>query len=95
FVHLTSMIKEVARAEEVTIIFNTEGLSIKENDAGTRPPFSTDWIRDRILAPGALNGLNSEARGIMLGMVNCKSRSNNPSLKRPIGSASPERNCGS
>ncbi len=70
FVHLTAMIKEVARAEEVTINFNTEGLSIKESDAGTRPPFSTDWIRDRILAPGALNGLNSEARGIMLGMVN-------------------------
>ena len=24
----------------------------------------------------------------------CKSRSNNPSLKRPIGSAAPESNCG-
>ena len=25
----------------------------------------------------------------------CKSRSNNPSLKRPIGTAAPETNCGS
>ena len=28
-------------------------------------------------------------------VVECKSRSNNPSLKRPIGLAAPEQNCGS
>jgi hypothetical protein len=32
-------------------------------------------------------------RGMDL-IVACKSRSNNPSLKRPIGSAAPESNCG-
>jgi hypothetical protein len=30
----------------------------------------------------------------MFTKVSCKSRSNNPSLKRPIGSAAPESNCG-
>ena len=36
----------------------------------TRPPFSPEWIRNKLLAPGALSGLNDEARGLLLGMVN-------------------------
>jgi integrase len=70
FVHLTAVIKEVARAEEVALRFNTVGLSIKDGEKGTRPPFSIEWIKDKLLAKGALDGLNSEARGILLGMVN-------------------------
>lgn len=31
-----------------------------------RPPFSTEWIVSRILAVGALAGMNEEARGIVL-----------------------------
>lgn len=35
-----------------------------------RPAFSREWITQRLLAPGALAGLDSEARGVLLGMVN-------------------------
>lgn len=34
-----------------------------------RPPFPTEWIRDVILAPGKLAGLNAEARAVVLIMV--------------------------
>lgn len=70
FIHLTSIIKDVARAEEVSLRFNTTGLNIRDGEKGTRPPFSMEWIKDKLLANGALDGLNSEARGILLGMVN-------------------------
>lgn len=74
FIHLTSMIREVARSEEINLSFDTRGLAIAEVDAGTRPPFSTEWIKTRLLAPGALDKMNPEARGIMLIMVNTGAR---------------------
>ncbi len=45
-------------------------LSFKEGEKRTRPPFSVAWIRNKILAPGALDTLNSDARGLLLGMIN-------------------------
>jgi integrase len=45
-------------------------MRFSDAEQNTRLPFSDDWIRDRILAPGALDGLNTEARCILLGMVN-------------------------
>lgn len=38
------------------------------------PPFSSDWIKDVILAPGALDGLNGEARAILLICLNTGAR---------------------
>ncbi|MEP1613534.1 MAG: tyrosine-type recombinase/integrase [Roseobacter sp.] len=35
-----------------------------------RPPFSPDWVKQRLLAPGALDGLNDEARDALVMMVN-------------------------
>ncbi len=49
-------------------------LTIKGGDEETRPPFSTAWIKDKLLAPGALAGLNLEARSILLVMVNTGAR---------------------
>ncbi|MEL6551455.1 MAG: tyrosine-type recombinase/integrase [Pseudomonadota bacterium] len=36
----------------------------------TRPPFSRAWVQDKLLAEGALDGLNVEARDALLMMVN-------------------------
>ncbi|WP_320235805.1 DUF6538 domain-containing protein [Mesorhizobium montanum] len=44
-------------------------LSFSDKSKRSRPPFPTDWIRDKILAPGALAKLNDEARGIALAFV--------------------------
>ena len=45
-------------------------MTIKEGEKRQRPPFSNEWIREKLLAPKALDGLNTEARCIVLGMVN-------------------------
>lgn len=34
------------------------------------PPFSREWVAGKLLAPGALDGLNEEARDVLLVMVN-------------------------
>jgi integrase len=48
------------------------GLRLKEVKGGKekREPIPADFVRDVILAPGALDGLNAEARDILLAMVN-------------------------
>lgn len=50
------------------------GLSFKEVTKEKRPPFSTKWIVEKILAPGAFDGLNDAARCIALAMVNTGAR---------------------
>ncbi|MGX5799658.1 integrase [Bradyrhizobium sp. Arg314] len=44
-------------------------LSFSDKSKRSRPPFPTDWIRDKILARGALRNLNDQARGIVLAFV--------------------------
>lgn len=73
-IFVTSIIKTVARARDITLRFSTAGLKIDEGRKNTRPPFSVDWIKGKILAPGALDGLNIEARCIMLAMINTGAR---------------------
>jgi integrase len=68
--HLGAVLKTVNARKRLGIDLPLAGFSFKQGDSAPRPPFSDDWIRDRVLAPGALDGLNPEARAIMLGMVN-------------------------
>lgn len=46
-----------------------DDLSFRERQKKRRPPFSTDWLKDKIMAPGALADLNDDARGCILGMI--------------------------
>lgn len=39
-------------------------------DDGDRPAFSRDWVETKLLAPGALGGLNDEARDVLLITLN-------------------------
>lgn len=39
-----------------------------------RPPFAVDWIRDKLMAPGAFASLNDEARGVILAMIETGAR---------------------
>lgn len=43
-------------------------------DSISPPPFSSEWIRDKLLRPGALDGLNAEARAIFLICMNTGAR---------------------
>jgi len=53
-----------------------DNLSFKDekDESRDRPPFSDKWIREKILAPGALRNLNEEARCILLALVNTGAR---------------------
>jgi integrase len=70
FVYVASTLRDVARAHSIELRFDTKGLALDEGKRATRPAFSTEWILDKILAPGALDGLNPEARAILIGMIN-------------------------
>lgn len=69
-IHFLTVIEDVARAKSIALQCNRTKIMLKTDDTNTRPPFSRAWIKDKILAPGALDGLNPEARAILLGMIN-------------------------
>lgn len=71
--YLLAMWKPVAQSKGFKLPFDTEGLMLKtakKTKARTRPPFPDKWIKDNLLAAGALDGLNTEARLILIGMIN-------------------------
>ena len=68
--HIAGTLRLVAQRKRITLPVSFEGLAFSEAEKETRLPFSESWIRDRLLAPGALARLNGEARGILLGMIN-------------------------
>ena len=68
--HIGDVLKTVNRMKRLGLDLPLGDLAFKQGEAKTRPPFSVDWIRTRLLADGALSGLNRQARGILLGMIN-------------------------
>lgn len=70
FTHIASTIRLVNQKKQLGLKLDLTGLNFSEGAKSTRLPFSEAWIRDTLLAPGALDGLNREARCILLGMVN-------------------------
>lgn len=69
-IHLGDVLKTVNTMKRLGLDLPLGELSFKQGEARTRPPFSEEWITTRLLAPGALDGLNRQARSILLGMVN-------------------------
>lgn len=70
FVHLGQVLKTVCQMKRLNFRPPIEGLSFREDEKGKRPSYSEKFIREKILAPGALDGLNADARLVLLGMVN-------------------------
>ena len=69
-VHLSDVLKTVNRMKRLGLVLPLSDLALKQGEKRQRPPFSDAWIRDKLLQEGALAGLNTEARCILLGMVN-------------------------
>ncbi len=69
-IHLGDVLKTVNTMKRLGLDLPLGDLSFKESEARTRPPFSVEWISTRLLARGALDGMNCEARALLLGMVN-------------------------
>ncbi|PQO24827.1 integrase [Rhodobacteraceae bacterium WD3A24] len=68
--HLSDVLKTINRMKRLNLALPLSDLTLKGGEKRQRPPFSNDWIREKLLAPGALDGLNTQARCIVLGMVN-------------------------
>lgn len=83
FTHLISVLNDVIQLKSLGIELDAKGLNLKEGEQKDRPQFSVEWIRGRLLAPGALDDLNDEARGIFLGMINTGARPSELANLRP------------
>ena len=66
------MWRAAVTSKGLRLSFETDGLALSASKGKRviRPPFSDQWIRDKMLAPGPLHGLNTEARLILVGMIN-------------------------
>ncbi|KRS11028.1 integrase [Roseovarius atlanticus] len=73
-IHLGDVLKTVNRMKRLGLVLPLSDLAFKEGEKKHRPPFSEEWIRDKLLAPGALDGLNDEAASIILAMINTGAR---------------------
>lgn len=51
-----------------------DGFGFSQKNKRSRPPIPTEWIRDVIMKVGALAGMNEEARGILLIMIETGAR---------------------
>lgn len=46
----------------------------EDKKKGKRPPFSTDWVRSKILVPNLFDSMNNEARGILFALIETGAR---------------------
>lgn len=69
-IHFGDILKTVNRMKRLGLVLPLSDLSIKEGEKRSRPPFSDKWIKEKLLKVGALDGLNTDARCLMLGMIN-------------------------
>lgn len=51
-----------------------DGLGFAEKTKRSRPPIPTEWIKTKLLAGDGLTGLNTEARGVLLAMIETGAR---------------------
>lgn len=72
--HLSDLVKTLGSLRDVAYPNPFAGLRLHEVAKSSRVPFSTEWIRTKIAADGALAGLNEEARDVLLVMVNTGAR---------------------
>lgn len=74
-VYVASTLRRVALERQLDLEFSTDRMMFSEKDEKTtRLPIPDAWIMEKILAPGALDGMNSQALGILLTMINTGAR---------------------
>ncbi|MCY4306589.1 MAG: tyrosine-type recombinase/integrase [Aestuariivita sp.] len=73
-IHLGDVLKTVNSLKGYGLKLPLSGLLLSQGHVKHRPQFSEEWIRTKLLAPGALDGLNPEARAIFITMINTGAR---------------------
>ncbi|BAQ16894.1 DUF6538 domain-containing protein [Methyloceanibacter caenitepidi] len=66
---VAKILRTVAEALELELGEPFKGLGLDESDSEQGVSFTTKWIREKILRAGALDGLNDQARDMVLVMV--------------------------
>lgn len=69
-INLSTVLKFMVERLELPVTLPLGKLMFEKDERPRRPPFSEDWIKTHILASGALDELDREARCIVLAMVN-------------------------
>lgn len=72
--HVGDVLKTVNKMKRLGLVLPRNDLSFKQGEADKRPPFCVDWIVTRLLAGGALDGLNDQAQAILSVMINTGAR---------------------
>ncbi|TFV34582.1 molecular chaperone [Bradyrhizobium frederickii] len=72
--HITGALSAVARRHRLPLDKVFLGLRLEGARSRPRPPFSSWWIVNRILAPGALDTMNAEERAALLVIINTGAR---------------------
>ncbi|MDE0852585.1 tyrosine-type recombinase/integrase, partial [Yoonia sp.] len=67
---ISGMLKTINKMKRLGLDLPLSDLAITDNGYTARVPFSDEWIKGKLLAPGALDGLDMQARCILLGMIN-------------------------
>ena len=70
FVYVGHILRTVKEGQGLDAELPLGKLKIKATAKAERAPFSDAWVKDNLLAAGALDGLNDQARIIMVMMVN-------------------------
>lgn len=70
FGHLSEIFRTWCELKSVEISNPFERMRLDGHDEREKPAFSRGWIETKILASGALNGLNEEARDVLLVTIN-------------------------
>lgn len=84
--HLSEMLRTLAELKKLPLENPFAGTWVerKQGKKSERPRFSDDWIREKILAPGARDGFNDDGRDVLLMIVNTGARPNEI-LAAPVG----------
>jgi integrase len=72
--HFIGTIRAVNKMKRLGVDLPFSDLALKGGRQKKRQPFSRAWIQDKLLAPRALDGLNPQARNILLMMINSGAR---------------------
>lgn len=73
--HLLDVLRTVNDTKQLSLPLAFGKLTIVDKGLKReRPPFSTKWITDKLLAPGALDGLNDQAAAILKVMIGTGAR---------------------
>ena len=83
FGHLRDVLGTVSDLLGLDLDLPFDKMRLKKAHSAEVPPFSTAWLRGTFLAPGALDGLNPDARDPLLVMINTGARPSEILSSRP------------